>query len=53
VKIAIVGSGASAVGVLSGLESAGVDARITVFSGDGYFNFSPDDRYSVVDIDRF
>jgi choline dehydrogenase-like flavoprotein len=39
--------------VLDGLDSAGVDADVTVFSGERYFSFSPGDRYSVADIGQF
>lgn len=53
VKIAIVGSGASAVGVLSGVASSGIVADITLFSSDTYFDTSPKDRFPTSDVGRF
>jgi choline dehydrogenase-like flavoprotein len=52
-KIAIVGSGASAVGVLNGIEASGLDAEITLVSSDRYFESSPKDRYEAADVARF
>jgi len=52
-KIAVIGSGASAAGVVNGLEASGVDAGITIFSNDRYFRSSPKDRYEPADIEQF
>ncbi|HEY5656738.1 MAG TPA: hypothetical protein VIY27_03015, partial [Myxococcota bacterium] len=52
-KIAIVGSGASAFGVLSGLEASGVAAETTVFSTDRYLDFEPPARRDSADLARF
>jgi len=52
-KIAIIGSGASAIGVLNGLQSLAVDAEITLFSSDKYFGFSPNHRSAVADSEHF
>jgi ferredoxin len=52
-KIAIIGSGASAVGVLSGIEASGVTAEVIVYSSEKYFGFSPLDSYAAADIERF
>lgn len=52
-KIAIIGSGASAAGVLNGIEAAGVEAEITLFSDDLYLNATPRDRYTSTYIERF
>jgi len=52
-KIAVIGSGASAIGVINGLQSSAVNADITLFSSDKYFGFSPDDRYAVADSEQF
>lgn len=49
-KLAIVGSGASAIGVLDGLDAADIDAEITLFGGDRYFSTSPSDRYAGADV---
>ena len=52
-KIAIIGSGASAIGVLEGLRSSAVNAEITMFSSDKYFGFSLQDRCGATDSDQF
>lgn len=52
-KVAIIGSGASAVGVLSGLESSGADADVTMYSSDKYASFSLEGRYAEADVARF
>jgi len=52
-KIAVIGSGASAVGVLSGIEASAVSAEVTVYSSDRYFGFLPLERYPAGDISRF
>jgi len=52
-KIAIIGSGASAAGVLNGLESSGADADVTMYSSDKYARYSLEGRYAEADVARF
>jgi ferredoxin len=52
-KIAIIGSGASAVGVLSGLQSLDIQTEITIFSGEKYFGFSLKDLNTETEIKQF
>ena len=52
-KIAIIGSGASADGVLNGLQSLNMNAEITVFSNDKYLGFSLKDLSTKTEIEQF
>ena len=52
-KIAIIGSGASAAGVMNGLQSLNMDAEITVFSGEQYFGFSLKDLSTEAQVEQF
>lgn len=52
-KIAIIGSGASAVGVLNGLQSLNMNTEITVFSSEQYLAFSPEDLNTEAEIKQF
>jgi ferredoxin len=52
-KIAIIGSGASAAGVLSGIEAACPNVEISVFSDERYFGDSPKERYATADVEQF
>ncbi len=52
-KIAVIGSGASAAGVFHGLAASGADTQITLFSDDRYFGSSPKDRYRHADLEQF
>ena len=52
-KIAIIGSGASADGVLNGLQALNMEAEITVFSDEKYLRFSLKELHTDAEIDRF
>jgi ferredoxin len=52
-KIAIIGSGAAAAGVLHGIQSTHCNAEITIFSDERYFGDFPKERYAAEDVEKF